>query len=249
MIFQSVDELNVFLGSLIFIGGGSQGDCYSDGKKVYKIFKDYDESDYEEVAGKDQILQFKNLKNATFIFPEDVIILGGKVIGYITKYTKANNLFQINPLTLSLDRLERLILLAIKDIKYISKNSVRCYDLMYNIMLGTKIRIVDTIDYNFSNSDEEKLLRDNLSPFNLEFMYFLVDGLFTKVVEDNKELLEMYSSHGHDINILEFIKAFRKRLSELVGFEIQRLNQAKKYLDDEPKKKKYLRALIKESIL
>ncbi len=55
------------------------------------------------------------------IFPKDVIKLNGVVIGDMTRYVNAQNLYKINPLTLDINWLLSLCELALKEIELISK--------------------------------------------------------------------------------------------------------------------------------
>ena len=48
------------------------------------------------------------------IFPKDVIKLNGVVIGDMTRYVNAQNLYKINPLTLDINWLLSLCELALK---------------------------------------------------------------------------------------------------------------------------------------
>ena len=57
---------------------------------------------------KEEILQFRDIKSATFLFPQDVILLNDEVIGDITPYRHAKNLCSLNPLNIHLDRLIKI---------------------------------------------------------------------------------------------------------------------------------------------
>lgn len=229
MNFLSREEVDHFIQTLLLVGQGSQGVSYKDktSKKVYKFYHDYLEDDeFDFVHDREEILQFKDIPSSTFLFPKDVILLNDRVIGDITSYRNARNLYQLNPLTVNLDRLLKLALIALKGICDVSKRSVNCFDMMYNILLGRQFYIIDTLEYTLRDRDYQEILRDNVQCFNLEILYFLVDGLFYDVIKSDSKLYDLYESKGRDMSIVYFIIEFRKRLSELLGHEIVYLADA-----------------------
>ena len=228
MVFYQKSEVEQFIRLLIYLGQGSQGVCYRDSKNVYKFYHSYFENDFESTYEKEEILRFKTISSSTFLFPKDVIMLGNQVIGDITSYRRAKNLSQINPLNVSLDKFMKLILLALKDIEAVSKQGVVCYDMMYNILMGYRLFIVDTLEYGFTNQDA---FENNLRVFNLEIMYFLVDGIFLDVVKSDSKLSDMYESRGSGISIIEFVQEFRRCLNKLIKHEITCLREAKDLRD------------------
>lgn len=231
MKLQFMDELKLWvsLNKGLNFDGGSQGECFRIGNKVYKIFIQYIEDDdyYESDYNKDDILRFSHIKNGTYIWPQDVITVGDVVVGYTMDFVKAKSLFKINPLVVSLNKLESSIMKTMNDVKIISDNGVSTYDVCYNIMYGINgFKIIDTMEYSSSNIDKDKLFSHNSDMFSYEVKLFLVDGYFDKIIKDSKLLQEMYKSS--DVNTLEFLKEFRKRLSEIEEMDILRLGDAKK---------------------
>ena len=102
-----------------------------------------------EKAGydKDFLLRFSNIKNNTFIWPTDVIYVENELVGYTMPYKNSKNLFQIDPLSVSLNALEKGITNIFKDIKIITDNNVTLYDVMYNIMYKNgRLYVVDTLE-------------------------------------------------------------------------------------------------------
>lgn len=242
MTFKTMNEVDLFIKRLIYLNEGSQGICFLDRnrKLVYKFFGSYFDEldyDYEDLEEKD-ILKFQNIKSNTFIFPREIICLNDKVIGYITFYRHAKNLYTLNPLTISLDRLIRLLDIALKEIDYVSKCGVRMYDALYNVLLGNKIYIIDTLEYSFHESDYYGNLRNNLIAFNLEIMSFLVDGIFDEVIKSNKTLNDMYNYRGLEVSLINFINEFRNYLSKVLGKNITYLREAKSLQDTDVCKEK-----------
>ena len=234
MTFHSREEVMNFICTLIHLGDGSQGVCYVDKnfRKVYKFYRSYLEFD-DILYTKEEILQFKDIKSSTFLFPEEVILLNDEVIGDVTPYRNAKNLCSLNPLNIRLDRLIKLLVIALKEIEYISRSGVNSFDVMYNILLGNKFYFVDTLDYSINDRDYKAILSDNMKYFNLGIMYFLVDGLFDGIVSQNAKLKEMYDLKGRDISILEFTVELKKYLSEILGHEITYLREARDLRDQD----------------
>ena len=106
MKFKSKRDLLLKTIVLKEIGEGSQGICYLDknNKLIYKIYHEFFNecmSDYNY----NNIMQFSNIKNNTYIFPKDVIEVDDKIVGYIEPYVNSKDLSSINPLKISLDKL------------------------------------------------------------------------------------------------------------------------------------------------
>ena len=221
--------------------GGSQGECYKIGNKVYKIFIQYIEEDYYyNEHSKEDILRFSSIKNDTYIWPIDIITVGDIVVGYIMDYVQAKSLSKTNPLLLSLNRFEKCIDKVDNDIRIISLNGVLSYDVCYNIMYGRNgFKIIDTLEYSKSYDDVQKIYNKNKNNFSYEVKLFLIDNYFDKVVEDSVILREMYK----DINVsaIDFLREFRKRICEIEGYEILKLGKAKKSLCRKIRNPKYIR--------
>lgn len=155
----------------------------------------------------------------------------------------AKNLYKINPLFININRLIQLCELALKEIELLSRKSIQMYDTLYNVMLGDRFYIVDTLEYSRSWEEYSKVLSINLAQFNLSIIYFLISGIFEEVIKNNQILQGLYSSLGHEISIVEFIEELKKYLSELVGKEIITLAEASKFKDKETTGTIYMRLL------
>ena len=246
MEFKTREEVYEFLKKCTYLDEGSQGKCYVDKEKqlVYKLYFSFlDPFDEDIILEESDILAFKDIKTDMIIFPKDIIKLNGVVIGDITRYVDAQNLYKINPLRVDINWLLSLCELALKEIEYISKEHIKIFDMLYNIMLGNKFYIVDTLEYSKSQEDYAKILLTNLSQFNLSIVFFLVSGIFEEVIKDNHFLNSMYKSLGYGISIIEFIKELKKYLSELVGKEIKTLEEARHLVDKKKSETPYIRLL------
>lgn len=247
MKFISREYLLSYLKNLLFIGMGSQGECFLDKKtnKVFKIFHQYvDEldDDWKFNYTKENLLKFSNIRNNSYIFPSDVITVGDEIVGYSCDYVNGNSLFTINPLEVNLDKFSNAISNTINDVHIISDNGVRSYDVMYNILYGKDgLKIIDCDDYSFSDIDSEYLYKINCDNLSYEIMYFLVDKYFDEFINSYPLLKEMYTNSG--IDVLEFIKLFKKTLSEYVGFSVNYLKDVSSCLNKEKSGARYLRSI------
>lgn len=246
MWFKSFDDLKrwLCLNKLNNIGSGSQGQCYKIGDKVYKIFYEFIEEDEDEIIDeylKEDILKFSFIDNDTYVFPNDIIMVDNIAVGYICDYVDAKSLYKINPLLIDIDRFLVDIDQVIKDIKIISDFSVLSYDVMYNILYGEcGFKVIDTMEYTRSNINNNDLFRMNKERFFYEIRLFLLEGYFDKFILDDKYLYGL--CYDVDVNFSFFLKEFKKKLSEFVGFEITKLGDAKECIGFSKKKKlKYLR--------
>lgn len=249
MNFISREHLLSYLNILSFIGMGSQGECYLDKKtnKVYKIFHQYiDEldEDWKFNFTKENLLKFSNIENNSYVFPLDVIFIGDEIVGYTCDYVCGNSLFKTNPLDVNLDNFSMAISNTLNDVRIISDNGVRSYDVMYNILYGVDgIKIIDCDDYSFSDIDSEYLYKINCNNFNYEIMYFLIDGYFNEFIDNYSILKEMYTNRGLDVN--EFINMFRKYLSEFIGNRVVYLKDARVCLNKKKRVVRYERSIVK----
>lgn len=243
MNFNSKEHLESYLKGLKELGFGSQGVVYQDKKnnkaiKVYDLFLDGYED--EDIYDEDEILKFNNIVNDTYVFPEDVVSINNKVVGYISKYVQGKSLYKINPLLIKLDDFTNSINPVIKDTEKLTKESIATYDIMYNIMyINKKFHIIDTDEYSYTFKDLNQLLKDNNSNFDISIKYFLVDCLFDEFVESYKLLYEMYKDDY--CNSITFLKEFKKLLSEYNGEEISKLNEVKSCTNKEKRIEKFIR--------
>lgn len=230
MEFKNKKVMQIILNNLSIIGQGSQGICYYNKKdEVYKIFHQAFEDDDFINYTKNELLRFSNVKNKTFLWAKDVIVLENEIIGYITDYVKAKSLFKIDPLKINLNKFMNDISEVEKDIKIISNNGIKTYDLMYNTLYGNSFYMTDFDEFSYSDLDSKILEDMNKRNFYYELYYFLIDGYFDEFIKQYKILNKMYEEKQEDILI--FIELLKKYLSEYTGKEVNSLNEAKKCLN------------------
>lgn len=230
MKFRDMTHLNMWLEyhKEDILGSGAQGTCFRVENKVYKIFNEfYDKYGYDQIIyDRNILLQFSDIINNTYIWPLDVIMVGNIVVGYMYDYVNGRDLCGINPLSINLDKFDKNLRKVPSDIKIISDYGVETYDVMYNILYGNKgFYVIDSLEYMLSNIDGDQLFKINARNFNNEIKLFLTYDYFDKFIQSNSLLREMY--FDSDTSSIEFLKEFRKKLSEFEGYEIQRLGDAR----------------------
>lgn len=224
MEFINKEHFSAYLKRITYLGQGCQGICYLDisTNTVIKVFNDYFANENAGYA-EEYLLRFSSIRNTTFIWPNNVIKVGSEIVGYTMPYKKAKNLCNINPLLVNLDRLEEAIIKAEKDVKLITDNNVKLYDVRYNILyIKGKIYIIDTLDYSYRRVS----FRENKMGIDEEIMLFLVDNYFDDFVQNDRILSAMYMEYA--VNSLDFLRQFRNKLNMYLGKNITRLNEAKK---------------------
>lgn len=247
MEFRNREELNNFLNTLKYVGEGIQGQSLLDKKtnQVYKIFSE------EELEGADygytynDIMGLSHIKNDTFIWPNDVIMIDDLVVGYTHSYFEGDNFCDFNdPFGVNLDNLSNAVARANKDIKMLSRKKVEINDLLYNLMFdGKRIKVVDT--FGFRKGDITYL--ENVEDLNNEIKMFLVDGYFENIILDSKRLKKIY--YDNSISALTFLKLFKKYLEKIKNHEIRYLSDARDLANTDFGEGRYIRNYAKKRFL
>lgn len=247
MYFNSKEELLLFLKKeyIIELGRGSQGRTYLNKKngyafKILEQFFDDDEEFYISYT-REEFIKYSGIKNSTYIFGNDNILVNDEVVGYVMRYFNGKLLTDINPLLVNLDNFCCSTDRVYQDNIILANNGIKTWDVSYNIMYGrNKFGIIDTMEYYDSEEDNKTILINNNDNFNYGLMLFLVDGYFDDFISNYKELKDMYLSSGVDIK--EFISLYRKYLSEYVGNDIVKLRNASKCLNKKLVNRQYERS-------
>ena len=256
MIFKSREDVFEYLNDLSKVRAlslgfngysiGSQGQTFYD-KNLHKVVKIYlqfleNEKEYYVPYEEEKVMRFKDARNDTFYFPEEIVKVNDEVIGYITGMAPGRNIDHVNPLNVNLDEITKASTVALDDVKKMSKFNIQTYDVLYNIMYGPgKVSIIDTDDYSIANNPVEVTVEKNVSIFNQAMLLFLIDGYFDEFVRSNKLLKEMYCSE--DINLHDFLVSFKKYLSEQLDKEVVILNDAKTLINKKEYKPNFVRCL------
>ena len=212
------------------------------GREILDTDEVFDDEMSYLTKNKEETLKFNQAVNNTYIFPDDVLMLNDKIVGYTSKFVSGKNLQYINPLSVNINNLMQSIKQVKEDTKLISENKIKSYDVIYNIMYDYEnIAVIDTDEYNYSMLPVKDLIAKNNYSFNIGIKQFLIDNYFDEFVASNKELNDMYNSD--DADILELLRTFRQCISEQAGYEISNLNKASFCLNKTKHEPKFIRTL------
>ena len=247
MKFNSKEELLLFLNKeyIVELGSGSQGRTYYNKKSgfAFKILEQFfdDDEEFHINYSYDEFIKYSHIENSTYIFGNSNVIVNDDVVGYVMKFVNGRLLTDINPLLINLSNLINSIDKVYQDNIILSDNGIKTYDVIYNIMYCKNgFNIIDTMEYYDSDEENKSILRNNNDNFNYGLMYFLIDGYFDEFISNYSELREMYLSS--DVDIRKFINLYKKYLSEYVGKDIVKLNDASKCLNKKLINKQYERS-------
>lgn len=232
----SKNEFETLLTSSVEIGRGSESIVY-DLKNGF-VLKDLMDNELMRIKAKedvvykeDDLLKFSDVNVKSYFFTKGVVYSDKDLRGCILKKCDGYELTYIDPLSVNLSLLLSAIDKFIKDTKLISDKHILTYDMPCNIMFnGVSFGAIDTIHYNFSDDDEQKIFNKNINCFNLEVLDFLTDLYFKNFVIQNKELNETYKAfkNGEYTNLVAYIKLLIKKLSEYCDKKIIYLRDADK---------------------
>lgn len=231
MKFITQKELLEFLSiNTINIGYGGQKDCYLYPKtgEVLCIFHEFLDKNYRTCDSEDKnwLLRFADKNNGTFIFARDVIICENLVIGYTMRYVKAKPLTKIDPVNVDLNKFLEACNIAYINIEKLTKDNISLYDVMYNILYGSKLYVTDFDEFSYNNRfSGNQLLKHNIKMFNEELYYFLISGFLDDFVKGNNELSELYEEKLEKMTV--FIPLLIKYLSEYEGKQINNIGESK----------------------
>ena len=152
-----------------------------------------------------------------------------RIVGYIEPYVNSKSLSSIDPLKVSLDKLIININNVRYDIERISEYGIQTYDVMYNILYKNKFNVIDSDEYVIKDIDSTVLFERNKQIFDYTIYNFLIDNYFDEFVNSYRLLKEMYNDKEADVII--FIELLRKYLSEYIGDEVSKLNDAKECMN------------------
>ena len=144
-------------------------------------------------------------------------------------------MYKLDPLSIDLINLEKAVKKVYLDLKLLDDNNVVIYDIMYNLLYNnSNLYAIDNTEYSIGSNT-----CDNYNIFAKSVIYFLIDGYFNTYISNNKILNDMLNTI--DINLLDFLKEFRLRLSIDLDKNINKLHEARKLI-----KKTYPKYYIRE---
>lgn len=240
IIILSESELNEIIKAGNEIGFGSEGDAYAlkDGS-VLKVLN-YDEDELEEEGYEaNNMLKFSDVENDSYYFAKRLYIVNEYVRAYISKRCPGYNLSALEPSYLNINNLLDSYDCFYDDTKLLSSMGIKAVDIMYNTLYdGKRFGAIDTLWYEKSSLDKDKIMNGNISQFNLELAYLLIDGRFEVFVNNTPELKEIYKAINacENVPMKEFIKLFVRKLSSYCDSEIVCLKDAQKAIRKSEKK-------------
>ena len=113
---------------------------------------------------------------------------------------------------------------------------------MYNILYGNRFYVTDFDEFSYTDKDPKILEEKNNKNFNYELYYFLIDSYFDDFINEYRVLNKMYKDQE---DIISFIELLKKYLSEYVGYEIKKLNDASICLNKRKNKEYSYQRLLK----
>lgn len=224
-IYYSQKEFDEIWNKLEFLGSASEGTCKRLNKKEVIKYLDGPYFDLKE----EKILQFKDTKLKTYLFPYKIFYIDNIMMGYITKYSSGKNLIKVPRDNIKFDKVINGSKLVEEDTKKLSKNGIEVCDILFNILYKNGIfHIIDTCDYEQTDKDYDILYRENISSFNYSLLEYLIKDRFYKFVFSSKELREYYKEVENGESIIPFLELLKQKLSEFCDKDIIMIKDAKK---------------------
>lgn len=207
-----IDNLFPYLYKSIYIGKGSTALCFlmKNGKAI-KLFKNnYEKEKLFNFFGDvvDHFLKISEIKNDTYIVPEEVLILNGNCVAYIYEYVNSKIIKKLpynTNINLLMDKYDKLE----EDTFEISEKRLELYDTHdKNVLFKNEYKIIDLdqCDYDYKDND---IFKYNMLKINNT----IIRGLFgvppyKEIVFYNINLNELYRKtiHSDYIKIKELFK-------------------------------------------
>ena len=239
----AIVSLYQYLKGSHIIGIGTTAVCYlMKDKRVLKLFintanKKYLFDKYDNVV--DHFEKINDLKNSTYIVPEEVLIKDKKCIGYIYGYINSKTLKNIR-LNTKIDALIYGYDNLYEDTKEISSKKFHLFDVHdRNILFNGNYNIIDLDKGTFEdNISEEQILKENMDLINKTIIYSLL-----RVKE--YEIIKFYDVNLRDLyreniernykGMKSFLKEFqkyRKDINTVFDMKIKSKNLVYSYYND-----------------
>ena len=224
-IYFTKEEFNKLWNKLEYLGSGGEGTCKKLNKRETIKYLDGLYNDLTE----NQISQFINLKNQTYLFPYKAFYIDDKLMGYIARYSSGKNLVEVSRDNIRFDKFINGSKKVEIDCNTLSEKGVMTFDILFNILYKNGVfHIIDTCDYEIVNKDSKKLYRNNIKLFNYCLLEFLVKDRFYEFVFTSKELSELYKEAEDGESIIPFLEMLRQRLCEYCDKDVKSVRDAKK---------------------
>lgn len=230
------EEFEILLSKINQIGEASSESIIYDLNNdfILKDLKDeslaYFKSPEDMIYTEEQLLRFSDIDVDSYYFGKSVIYVDDDLRCLIMKKCKGFVLNYIDPLSVKISSLLTASSKFSKDTLSISEKHILGYDMQSNFMYdGNRFGAIDTIHYDFSDMNEDKIFKSNIKYFNDEVAGFLVDLYFERFVKQDNKLNEAYIAvkNGELTNLNQFILLLEKKLSEHCDKKIIYLSDAK----------------------
>lgn len=209
-------SLRPYLKGSYIIGIGTTAICYlMKDKRVLKVFmntsgKDYLFNKYENII--DHFERINELKNKTYVVPEELLIKDKECVAYIYDYINSRTLKHIR-LSTKIDSLlcgyDRLV----EDTEEISNKGFCLYDLHdKNILFNGDYHIIDLDKGTFEGiMTKETLLKVNMFSINKTILY----SLFSVNYYKDMGFYNLYLRDSYYKNIIKSYNNMREFLNDL----------------------------------
>lgn len=158
--FKSRDELiNYFKKNAIkFIHEGAEGKIYltKDGEVIKYMPGVFEPKPIDQYP---DIIMHGDIELESFIFPKELFVLNGIIVGYREDYFKGNVMDNLDKV--DIDSLVKARKRFIEDAKVMADNKYYLFELLNNLVFDNKRLVaIDTLDYK---KDNNVTLKDNIS--------------------------------------------------------------------------------------
>lgn len=195
MKVTNIDSIIPYLKGSRFIGVGCTAMCFlmKNGKVIKLYIETYDKKDLFNYV-KNPIEHFSkisDLKNDTYMVPEELLVKDGKLVGYLYDYVNGKTLrrynYNLQSLINSYDKL-------MDDTYSISEKGFDLHDMHdKNILLDDRFKIIDLDQGEFKDIDSDKLFVSNMGDINKTIIYNLFNvRSLDKISFKNRDFNDLY---------------------------------------------------------
>lgn len=219
-------------------GEGSCGKCYIlNENTLYKEFYPVTEEDF--IICEKELRPLVGIINDTFVFPIELNIKYGILLGYTMRYVKGVSLKNLNH-DIFLYSLIYALPKVYEDIEIISKKGILLYDISDDNILfdGTKLSIIDQ-DRSTIIDNPRLALMYNRRNFNQTILCYICEQTMQnreieKFISSDVYLNYIYEGLNQGISnefMIEFLETIREKLFEVYGDVAINVKDIKKILE------------------
>lgn len=219
---------NLNISNLDYLDRGSQGTIYKKDDLIYKLYRT-DKYNFRGIPRSIKHLLGNESKN--ILFPIEEILDDDRLVGYVAKYVKSNNLYNGFDLNTNVNNIIKAYYEILEEIK---KYSFYRMDDLYNrniLFDNNRFYIIDTDDWKYSNNSVNSYLFD--SSIRIELLSSLKldkNSIYYKInnFKINNDLNKLYNTlldnnfirKYNGIKILEYLIDYYYKM----GINIEKLS-------------------------